>query len=514
MGYNDLLRNLGFERDPFAKTNADEEDLLEDYFIEPPFFKAVYGEIREPKSAVVYAPRGGGKTALKRRIELSARTDAFLSVTYNSFPTTGLKLKDVTLEYHLRNIARILLIAVLSEATTSGIERLSRDDRHFLYILSKEHLSQLSRADLKEALSAVTHISDKAKEVWNVLTGPISAGLSVALAHFGFKAPEISKFEAEKGKAGSFEEQIKFLTSIALQFGFFSTYVLVDKVDENPLTGGATSSVAFIRPLLSDLGTLETSGMAFKLFLWDRIEAEARAFSRPDRVKTYTLKWTAAQLKTMLSRRLAAHSDRKVQSLGSIVSLGRQADIDDLVVSLSGGSPRNIIRICKAIFDQQSEFDWTSHTVTERAVLAGIEVIAAAIAAETVPENVLRDLKKLKRADFTVTNVYADVFRISQGSGTQKVQSWQDSGAVIKIGNRQEKRGNRPSNVYAVASPIVLKHIFADTNALDFSEKKMRLCECGQLILRDWDSSNVQFCHACEHKFGQEGDPTPTDSPN
>lgn len=202
MSYNDLLHNLGFSRDPFAKTNADEEDLLEDYFIEPPFFKAVYGDIHEPKTAVVYAPRGGGKTALKRKIELSARTSPFLNVTYNSFPTTGLKLKDITLEYHLKNVVRILLVALLGEATTKGIEGLTKDDRHFLFVLSKEHLSKLSRADLKETISAVTHISDKAKEVWNALTGPISAGLTVALAHWGFKAPEISKFEAEKASAG------------------------------------------------------------------------------------------------------------------------------------------------------------------------------------------------------------------------------------------------------------------------------------------------------------------------
>jgi hypothetical protein len=504
MSYSDLLHNLRFERDPFAKTNADEEELLENYFIEPPFFKAVYGDISDPKSAVVYAPRGGGKTALKRRIELSARTDRFLSVTYNSFPTSGLKIKDVTLEYHLRNIVRILLVAILSEATTTGVDRLTRDQRHFLYVLSKEHLSQLSRADLKEAISAVTHISDRAKEVWNKLTGPISAGLTAVLSHWGFKAPEISKFDNDNAKAGSLEEQIRFLVDIVPAFEFSSVYVLVDKIDENPLTGGASSSLAFIRPLLSDLGILETKGMALKLFLWDRIEPDALQFSRPDRIKTYRLQWSAPQLKEMLSRRLSAHSTGKVSSLASIVTLGREADIDDLIVSLSGGSPRNIIRICKAIFDQQSEAGAQSHVVSEKAVLAGIEDIAAAIAAETVPENVLRDLKKLKHADFTLTNVYADVFRISQGAGTQKVQSWQDAGAVIKIGNRQEKRGNRPSNVYAVTSPIVLKHIFSELNALDFTEKKMRRCECGQLVLRDWDSSRNQSCHVCEHIFGED----------
>jgi len=513
MSNDDLLHNLGFNRDPFAKTNADEEELLESYFIEPPFFKAVYGDIEAPKSAVVYAPRGGGKTALKRRIELSARTEPFLCVIYNSFPTAGLKLKDIDLQYHLRNLVRILLVAILGEAATLGIDGLQKDDRHFLYILTKEHLTKLGRADLKEAIAAVTHISDKAKEVWNVLTGPIQVALSAASVHFGFKAPEVSKFESQKGSAGTLEEQIGFLVKIAPVFDFKSTYILVDKVDENPITGVASASLQFIRPLLADLAILEKPGMAFKLFLWDRLEADAREFSRPDRIKTYSLRWTDPQLKIMLSRRLAAHSQQKVQSLASIVDLGRQIDIDDLVVKMSGGSPRNIIRICKAILDQQGEIDSGSHVISERAVLAGIETIASEIAAETVPDNVLRDLKKLKRADFTVANVYADVFRITQGAGAQKVQLWQDSGAAIKIGNRQQKKGNRPSNVYAIASPMVLKHIFSDINVLDFAEKKMRLCECGQLVLRDWDLSGNQSCHACEHVFSDGANEQPKDQP-
>ena len=130
-------------------------------------------------------------------------------------------------------------------------------------------------------------------------------------------------------------------------------------------------------------------------------------------------------MKTMLSRRLAAHSRQKVQSLASIVELGRRVDIDDLVVRMSGGSPRDIIRIGKAILDQQGEIDSSGRAISERAVSAGIEVIAAEIAAETVPDNILRDLKKMKRADFTVANVYADVFKITQGAGAQKVQLWQ-----------------------------------------------------------------------------------------
>src|SRR5216683_3159661 len=114
MSYVELLHRLSFNIDPFAKTNADEEELLKSYFIEPPFFKAVYGDLSTPKSAVVFAPRGGGKTSLKRMLEISSLTDPFMCVTYNQFNVDGLNLERVDLDYHLRNIVRLLLVAVLS----------------------------------------------------------------------------------------------------------------------------------------------------------------------------------------------------------------------------------------------------------------------------------------------------------------------------------------------------------------------------------------------------------------
>jgi hypothetical protein len=244
MKYTDLLSNLGFERDPFATTNADEEEFLENYFIEPPFFKAVYGDIHVPKSAIVYAPRGGGKTALKRRIELAARTDAFLCVTYNSFPTSGLKLSDIDQQFHLQNIARNLLVAVLSVANSSGIDRLSSDNRHFLYLLAKAHLNGIDRALLKESIASVKNLSDKAQETWNKLTGPIGVAVNVLLTHFGFKAVELSKFDAVNGEIGNFSDQIGFLSKIVPNFGYYSTYILIDKMDENNLTGKSQLLIA------------------------------------------------------------------------------------------------------------------------------------------------------------------------------------------------------------------------------------------------------------------------------
>jgi hypothetical protein len=311
------------------------------------------------------------------------------------------------------------------------------------------------------------------------------------LTHFGFKTVEISKFDASIAEVGDLKSQIEFLAELAQKFGYRSTYILIDKVDENSLTGRASQSLLFIKPILSELPLLEMRGLGFKFFLWNLLEKDALEFARPDRVKSYTLQWTPTQLKLMLAKRLSVHSTGRVQSLTSIIPLERNVDRDDLIVTLSGGSPRNIIRICKAILDQQSEIDAGARVISERAFLRGIEVIAEELANEAVPEAVLKELKKMKKSDFTVRHIYADVFKISQPSGLQKVQSWQDSGAVLKIGTRQEKRGNRPSYVYAVASPIVLKNIFSDMDALDFWEKKVRF----------WDTSPLHSCHTCERAF-------------
>ena len=427
--YSDLLAALGFIRDPFATTNADEEDLLEDYFIEPPFFKAVYGDIKRPKSTIVFAPRGGGKTALKRRIEIASRSDAFLCVTYNAFPTAGLKLAQIDQEYHLKNIIRILLVASLGALTRAGVDELTHDQRHFMYLLAKANLSGLDRASLDSSISAVKNFSDKAKETWNFALGPVSVAINAVLTHFGFKSVELSKFDAANASVGDLNAQLGFLAETLPLLGFHSTYVLVDKVDENTLTGEkASAAFAFLKPILSDLPLLEIHDLAFKFLLWDRLEEDARTIGRPDRIKTYVLKWATGQLKEMLSLRLKAHSEGRVSSLASITKVNSAIGVDELVVVLSGGSPRNIIRVCKAIFDQQSEVSHSSELISEQAFLSGIELIAEELAADTVPIKLLKDLRKLKRSDFTMRLVYADIFRVSQNAAAQKVQAWQDAG--------------------------------------------------------------------------------------
>lgn len=501
MSYTALLNNLGFSLDPFATTNADEEERLEDYFVEPPFFAAVNGQPENPKSSIVFAPRGGGKTALKRKIELGSKSSSYLCVTYNAFNVVGRTLENIDSEYHLKNMVDLILIAVLTAIHEKGIQHLNNTDRHIIYLLTKEHLSDISQAELKKAISNVKNFSDTAKEIWNKFTGPIGVVINGLLEQVGLGSAEIKSFENVGGKLGDYNDRLRVLQLIASKLGYASIYVLIDKIDENPLTntGSADDSFRFIVPILSDLQLLETKGYAFKLFLWNLLLEDCRKVARPDRVKYYTLEWDFKQIRGMLSERLKAHSSSSVVSFDDLLVEPLPFSLDELISIFSQGSPRNMVRIGKEIFDQQSEIDSSAKKISIEAVNKGLIQIAENISHETYSDQIIRDLQKTMRCDFTIRHVYSNVFKFTQPAGMNKVSGWLNTGAVIQHGTIQETAGAKPSNHYGIANILLARHVFSKLPTIDFFASKIRICpSCNAVLLRDWDVMQSQHCHNCQ----------------
>jgi hypothetical protein len=118
---------------------------------------------------------------------------------------------------------------------------------------------------------------------------------------------------------------------------------------------------------------------------------------------------------------------------------------------------------------------------------------------EILEESITRDLQKMRRADFTVKYIYADVFKFTQQAGMTKVRSWQDAGVVQQIGVIQETRGVRSSNHYGVSNLLLLKHMFPELTVFDVMERKIRICSsCGQALVRDFDRSGEHSCQNCQ----------------
>lgn len=499
MSYELLLRNLGFESDPFLKTNADEEERLQEYFVAPPFFSAVYGSYNDPKSSIVFAPRGGGKTALKRKIELSSVDQPFLCVTYNQFDTSGKKISEIDLEYHTNNIIRLILVALLTAIEKEGLAKLSVEDRHYLYLLIKHNLLQIEQHQLKSAIDSVQNFEDKAKEWWNKFTGPIGFVLNGLLEKIGLSATEISKFSNQGGSLGNTFQQLTLLQQLAEKIGFIAIYVLIDKIDETDITGTAEKSFQFISPLLSNLQLLELKNYSFKFFLWDLLIDQYRDIARPDRVKYYRLEWKAEQLEKMLSSRVKAYSNNRILSLQSISNFSATNSLDLTISFFSNESPRNAVRISKSIIDFQSEIDDSSPVITDESINQGIKSISEDICNELYRDSVINDLKKVKECDFTIKRIYSDIFRISQQAALRKIQIWEDCGAVLNIGTTQETKGARRSNLYGISNPLLAKHIFQDLSVQEFVNLKMKECpSCGRMLLRDWGKRDTFSCHDCQ----------------
>src|SRR5579872_4277977 len=147
MNFMSIYNNLGFNGNPFAYTNADEEENLEQYFIPPPYYEAIKGDYNFPSSSIVLAPRGSGKTAQRRMIESWSKDKPVLSVTYDRFELGNAQnLADITLNYHLKNIISktlLNLILWLSEYPDT-LNNFSKDDKRNLSILAHNYLGDVS----------------------------------------------------------------------------------------------------------------------------------------------------------------------------------------------------------------------------------------------------------------------------------------------------------------------------------------------------------------------------------
>lgn len=356
MAVSEFLANLGFAVDPFESTNAEDEPELGSYFVPPPYFPTVMGDPESPKSHVVLAPRGGGKTAQRRMIEVeSDQSDTFLCVTYDKFDLPkDISLKKITWAYHMNQICRLVVMGVLIRLDDDPAlaERLSPNQKRILKFQVGRFLGDLSSEQFKIAVDSIKSFADKARDFWNRYGGPLAVAIAILMKKAGLDGVDLPSALVEEAKR---DESLRFhfdqLSEIVRRLGLSSTYVLIDRVDETPITSGdASSSLEFIKPLAYDLPILETPGVAFKFFLWDRIEPGLRAGgARPDRVPLYTLEWSLEELEMMLGRRLVVHSGGSVSSFNDLLCRDVPLDLHRLVAYLSAGSPRDMIRLAQRI---------------------------------------------------------------------------------------------------------------------------------------------------------------------
>lgn len=497
-----FLGSYGFLENPFVLTNADEEPELQSYFVPPPYFSSVIGSPSKPKSSVVFAPRGGGKTAQKvmierKSVENNSTDERFICLTYDSFNFPDrFKLNDATAEWHLSNIVRLLVTAVLIHIEHRSDDiTLSEGEKAVLAKTARNFLSDLTEAEFASTLKSIRSPLGRVTDFYDRYKGPVLTLINAVAARY--KLGKISEISRERDiRKPSVVEYLNVLIGISRSLGFSSVYILVDRIDEASITqGAANDSFRFIESLISDLHVLELPGSAFKFFLWDQIESHYRkGGARPDRVPIYKINWTVDELRQMLAKRLQAFSAGSINNLNQIVDPSVKYDLHGMVATFAAGSPRDMIRMCRSIIDEQTRTGDSPGALNLSPIEKGIISFSVERSNELFSD-IMDELLRVNSNTFTISKLANDVFRITTQSMGRKIQSWIDAGAVVKSGELPSP-GNRPQNLYSFSEPKLSIALKRQKPLVELMESNTISCtNCDALNLVD----GLGSCYKCQN---------------
>lgn len=479
-----FYENLGFSNHPFAHTNADEEAMLSEYFIPPPFFDAVIGDPQTPNASIVFAPRGGGKTAQRLMVEREGRRMNVLPVTYDRFEfSAGQEIEDIGLQYHIRNIIIRILVTLLATFSENPEEmnKLERQSKKTLSSFISTYLGPMTSQQFQEILNNIRSIPERIKTYWHENLGIFDSLINYLLKRYDLDivtdAADIP--QDEKTLSQTYKFQLQILLEIVRELGIGSIYVLIDKLDETEKTGASPENTfLLLRPILLDLELLSLDGYGFKLFVWDKILPLFREHARPDRVPQHNIEWDIRRLQELLNARLSAFSEGKITSFKELLAEEVGYDVDYAICLFANKSPRNVIRICEKILAVQAEMEPESSRISSDAIDRGILLFCKEITNELYGQDTCNDLKRTGRELFTISYLASSIFKTThENTSRNKVTNWQDCGVVTQVDTVTTAAARRPLNFYYVCDPAMVRVIHERVPLEEFL--KDRLLECG-----------------------------------
>lgn len=488
---SNIYQNLGFSENPFAYTNADEEELITEYFVPPPYFDAIKGDFNSPSSAVVLAPRGSGKTAQRKMIEEWSRDKPVLAVTIDRFEfSANQSIDDISLVYHLKNIVTKTLLSLIfwTSEYPDTINNLGKDEKRNLSILVHNYLGDIHGGQAREILSGLKSFPQKLKDFWNKNVGILDSVVNFLLKNYDLPELDLPNLKQEEKKLNeSYKYQLELIFELAKKFGFKSIYVLIDKVDETEkTTNDPEATYRLIEPLIRDLDTHSINGYAFKYFLWDKIYPFYLKGGRPDRITQHTLVWSRTALSKMLNKRLATFSNKRISEFDDLFTDKFSPTVDDIIITLSGYSPRNIVRMSNEIISEQTLIDSEVKKLDKRTVDRASLKFSENICNEIYGQDQLKEIKKFDRELFTISHLASNIYKTHNNAVRPKMNVWEKAGFVSNIGLDRGGQSKRPTQLFYVSDPRANRLINSKIPVDDWMQNVWLPCiHCDADILLD-----------------------------
>ncbi len=365
------LLSHGFDSNPFASKEADfeaasDQSRVVDYFVRAVWVEQILGDIYQPRSAVLAARRGFGKSASRLMVEYECQrgrlSGKILAGNYTNFGRVLAaqrgESKESLHQAHLHCIVNICCLALLNflREQPERIEGLGYGGRYRLSALISGYTDLNDPFRLDETLRRV-NINEQVLNSQSFIEAVRAHTLAALLDEA--KVGRIRPWLELLGQATAFDgplpplslnliEDIARLTRLS---GLQAVYLLVDRVDELPETAADPAAGAeLLRSLVADLRLMEIPGLAFKFFLPD--EVASLLFNshdiRPDRLTRYQIQWTTEQLVNFLHNRMLAYSSaNQLSSLAPFCEVGFANEVDEEISRMAEGSPRNLLRLAE-----------------------------------------------------------------------------------------------------------------------------------------------------------------------
>jgi hypothetical protein len=306
ISFDDQLAGFGFHRDPFAFPDAERIDLetLEETFVpHPGFNEHVMGSER---SAVLLASSGAGKTAGRRKLEMTLKEHrrrilsgqqignsyVSLAASYNDFERLVIRLPNIDLPDHIAP-----LLATIATAVYGFI---------------------------KEQLDHIMTTSQQEREWWCRFLRKHLEGEDIT--DWMLSSPLASAWQQTHGRGAPFGQNSTLASILnGLQphltgIGIDTMYVLVDGVDGYIQTQSLANLEILVRPLLNTLLLFSHSYIVWKFFLPSELTdlVQTSLGYQKGRLEVVSIQWNAPSLIQLLRQRIEWASNSRIHDIARL----------------------------------------------------------------------------------------------------------------------------------------------------------------------------------------------------
>lgn len=382
------LNRVGFRKgNPFGTNEAEQEPFVPECFVDPGVYDFLKGD---PRSTLVFAPRGGGKTALRvmlasdcrpfRKTSVGARSRT-LAVTYTDFgPALHACEHDLTRLTAAHHVTQILGASCSTFLEALGededlVDALSPPDRSLLAGYCAQFDPSRLSADV-----FYRHLRSDCPAVsvaWSDLRRAVSerrletflreqeVNLSPCLCLY---AQLIDDIATPLASVDSPVALLRRFVQLVRSAGLEAVFVLIDRLDERFHTFDDPDQLAdLIAPLITNLPLMEIPDVAFKFFLPRTARDAVMTYVRPERLRTLDVQWTREKLRDLLRLRIQVYSQNKIKFIGRLCSERLSSRIEKEMIEVADGSPRRLLQLGAALLESHIELNGVQRVITEEA---------------------------------------------------------------------------------------------------------------------------------------------------